>query len=497
MKNDATRVCIVGTARQTWREAETIREPLDMWEHVARAAIDDVNTRADVAAELDELSIVHCQSWDYDNPVARLGARFGRTDIRGNISLLAGTSPQRMLDEAASAMVRGEISTALIVGAEAQATLRRFAAEGTQPAWSFPNPAPERVQDMLAEWYLPTELRHGILPAWLTFALLGQARWAARGGTAADRDAMFTRLSRCSEVAAASPHAWFPTAHSAERLASIRDRNRPIATPFTKLATAFPHVDMAAANLLVTEETADRWGVPEDRRVYLRGWGFARDASHIGARVDLTTSPAMRAATNAALEMAGLERDDLDAFDFYSCFGTAIDFACDANEIGLDDPRPISLTGALPFHGGPGSNYMSHSISAVVEGIRAGSFSSAMVTGVGMHMTKHVAGVWSGDRGDRGPSSDSDPQRAVLDDVESPMIRDEVDGTAQVDTASALHDRDGTAASVVAICTLPDNTRCYAISTDSDVIDAVLSGEWVGATATLRPDGKGRNLIHL
>ncbi len=497
MRNDAIRVCIVGTARHTWRSAEVALEPLDMWEHVTRAAIDDVGTRSDVAAELDHLAVVHCQSWDYDSPVGRLGARLGREHIDGTVSLLAGTSPQRLLDEAASAMARGEIASALVVGAEAQATLRGFEAEGTQPDWSFPNPTPERVEDLLAEWYLPTELRHGVLPAWLTFALLGQARWAARGGTAADREAMFTRLARCSEVAATSPHAWFPIAHSAERLASTRDANRAVATPFTKLTTAFPNVDMAAANLLVTEATADRWGVPEDRRVYLRGWGFARDASHIAARVDLTSSPAMRAATGAALEMAGVGREDIDAFDFYSCFGSALEFACDANDIGLDDPRPISLTGALPFHGGPGSNYMGHSISAMVERMRTDTIRTAMVTGIGMHMTKHVAGVWSVDRGEFGPSTDSDPQRAVLADVESPIIRDEVSGVVRVDAASALHDRTGEAVSAVAICSLPDGSRCYAASTDADTVGAVLAGDWVGATAEVRPDGAGRNELRL
>ena len=493
-----SRVCIVGTARRTWHEPGTAApEPLTMWEEVARAAFDDVGTRADVAAELDHLGVVHCQSWIYDDPVARLGMRLGRNDLRGEVSILAGTSPQRLLDAAASAMVRGEYSSALVVGCEAQATLRLFAQQGESPQWSFPDPRPVGVEDMLSEWYLPTEFRHGVLPAWLTFALLGQARWAARGARPEDRAAMFTRLVRISEVAADSPYAWFPLAHSAERLASTADGNRMVATPFTKLTTAFPSVDMAAANLLVTEEVADRWGVPADRRVYLRGWGFARDASHIAARTDLASSPAMRTAVGEAVAMAGVDREEIDVFDLYSCFGTAIDFACDAIGIDIDDPRPLSMTGGLPFHGGPGSNYMNHSISAVVEHLRSRPGSTALVTGVGMHMTKHVAAVWSTERGDNAPSDRFDSQQTVLEDSEGPKVLDSFDGTVRVEAASAIHDRSGEATSMVAICSTADGSRLYARSDDAEVIAAVIDGSWVGAPAVVTGDGAGVNHLRL
>ena len=40
--------------------------------------------------------------------------------------------------------------------------------------------------------------------------------------------------------------------------------------------------------------------------------------------------------------------------------------------IGEDDPgRAVTQTGGLPYHGGPGSNYMTHSLAAMVETLRA------------------------------------------------------------------------------------------------------------------------------
>jgi acetyl-CoA C-acetyltransferase len=497
--DDMTRVCIVGTARHTWRdESQFAPEPLSMWESVSRLAIDDAGTTADVAAQLDHLAVVHTQSWDYDNPVARLGERLGRDDLNGVSSLIAGTSPQRLIDQAAAAMMRGEISAALIVGAEAQSTVRRMERSGEGPNWSHTNPNAVSIEASLGEWYLPTELRHGVLPAWLTFALLGQARWAARGAKPADRQAMFQLLSSLSNVAAHNPDSWYPLAHTAERLAHADARNRPIATPFNKLTTAFPFVDMAAANLLVTDAVADQWKIPEDRRIYLRGWGFARDASHIAGRESLSSSPAMRSAFSSALTMAGLRQEEITAFDLYSCFGSAVQFARDALELADNDPRPISLTGGLPYHGGPGSNYMNHSISTLVDFLRENPNANGMVTGIGMHMTKHVAGVWSATPGKNPLPTSDEPQLAVLDDdAPGHTVQDTVTGSVTIESASVIYGREGEPVSVIAICSLPDGSRCYATTDAPDAMSAVVNDEWVGAAASVAPTDAGTNWLSL
>jgi acetyl-CoA C-acetyltransferase len=66
-------------------------------------------------------------------------------------------------------------------------------------------------------------------------------------------------------------------------------------------------------------------------------------------------------------------------------------------EIGLaeDDPRPISVTGGLPFFGGPGNNYVTHSIAEMMNVVRAKPGSFGMVTAYGMYLTKHSAGLYS------------------------------------------------------------------------------------------------------
>ena len=46
---------------------------------------------------------------------------------------------------------------------------------------------------------------------------------------------------------------------------------------------------------------------------------------------------------------AGIEAEQIGAADLYSCFPIAVWVAMDALGMSLDDPRPLTLTGGLPF----------------------------------------------------------------------------------------------------------------------------------------------------
>lgn len=469
-----------------------------MWELLARSAAADATERIDPLARLDHLALVHCQSWGYDRPVDRLAARLGGDSAHRVESILAGTSPQRLLDDAAARMLRGESSVALVVGGEALATRRAFDRAGESLPWSHPGKDSSAFPVDLDEWYLPSEIAHGILPAWLTFALLEQARWARRGGDDTARHQLGAVMSALNDVAATNPDAWFAERRTEVDITVAGPDNRMVASPYTKRMTAFMDVDMGAANLMVTKAIADGWRIPEERRVYLRGWGFARDAVHIAGRESLDTSVAMTEATGEALRVAGVGLDDVDTFDLYSCFGSAVQFATDAMEIDIRDTRPISVTGGLAYHGGPSSNYMSHSISHLVDRMRDGTSRVGMCTGVGMHMTKHVAAVYAREPGaldrwvDHGNQHWADPasppERRVVATVTGP-------GT--VAAATVIHDRGGAPEAAVAILDLPDGSRCYGRTTDDQVIEAVLSDDWVDRRVRLSSAGGSINDIRL
>ena len=274
--------------------------------------------------------------------------------------------------------------------------MRRLKKAGEKPQWSY-RPAEKRPFPMDLE-FDPSEISHSVFEAYLTFALFDNARRAQLGrGLDAHRAAGAGDGAHDRGGGGVARAGMVPVARTAEEIATATADNRMVAYPYTKLMTSIMDVDMAAAVLLASAEKADAWGVPESQRVYLRGWGYAEDPAHVAGHPELWRSPAMAAAAGAALRGAGIGADDVAHFDLYSCFASSVCFALDALGVGEDDARAaaVTQTGGLPYHGGPGSNYMTHSLAAMAETLRADPGSCGIVSGVGMHMQKHAYGVWS------------------------------------------------------------------------------------------------------
>ena len=240
-------------------------------------------------------------------------------------------------------------------------------------------------------------------------------------------------------IAAASPHAWFPLARDADEIVTASPDNRMVAYPYTKLMTSIMDVDMAAALVLASAAKADALGIPEERRVYLRGAAYAEDPAHVAGHPELWRSPAMAAAAGAALAGAGIGADEVAHLDLYSCFASSVCFALDALGISEGDTRAVTQTGGLPYHGGPGSNYMTHALAAMVETLRNEPGSYGVTSGVGMHMQKHAYGVWSTDPG-AGTMPDVAPAPATTEPL---AIVEAPEGKATVATYTVLHGRDG------------------------------------------------------
>jgi acetyl-CoA C-acetyltransferase len=474
-----------------------------MWESVARAAAADAGAPA-VLGRLGRIDVVYCQSWQYDDPAGRLAERLGASPPADGLrySGIGGSRPQTLLNDAAEAILAGDLDCGLVVGAEALATVRRLKKAGAKPQWSF-KPDERRPFPFDIPFH-PAEVAHSVFEAYLTFALFENARRAHLGWSPAEhREALGNLMAPLSEIAARDPAAsWFPIARTPDEIAVPTPDNRLVSYPYTKLMTSIMDVDMAAGVLLASEAFADELGVPRDQRVYLRGWAYAEDPYYVAERRELWRSPAMRATSSSALRAAGVGADDVAHLDVYSCFGSSVGFALDAlgiaqAEVSAPSPkRAATVTGALPYHGGPGSNYMSHSIAAVAERLRADAGSFGLVSGVGMHMTKHVAAVWSATPGTSLPVP-PDPaavQASVDGDLERVPIVDRWDGPATVATYSVLHGRDGDPQWGALVCDVEGGDgRCYARLEDTGALATAETEELIGRTVTLVTDENGVN----
>ena len=250
--------------------------------------------------------------------------------------------------------------------------------------------------------------------------------------------------------------------------------------PYTKYMVSIMDVDMAAAVLLASHEAADELGVPTDQRVYLRGWSYATDPIYVAEHVDLWTSPAMAHAAGAALGAASVGIDDVAHLDLYSCFASSVNFARDALGITPADPRPLTVTGGLPYHGGAGSDYLTHSIATMARVLREDPGSVGLVSGVGMHMTKHVYGVYSTQPGPAAPAPPGEaPSQPTV------AIQDTYAGPATVAAYSVVHGGEGGPEWGVGVFDLPDGTRTYAKMVEAELLASAEEQELVGRTLTL------------
>ncbi|NJP90338.1 acetyl-CoA synthetase [Nonomuraea sp. FMUSA5-5] len=464
--------CLIGIAQRTVRE-QPGPEPLDLWESVAREAAGDARLPVE---RLDSIQIVWTDSWQYDSPVGRLADRLGAAPRHRVYSKVGGTAPHLLIGAAMAAIAAGELDSALVAGAEALATRRAYRKAGEHVPWSHPaDPKPPYGWERPPH---PSALAHGLVLPVHTYPIMETARRAATGLTIEEEMRERARImAPMTEVAAANPHAWRRTAREPHELG-----DRFVGWPYTRDTVAVLEVDQAAAVVLASTELADRLGVPPDRRVYLRGWAYAEDTWEVATRPALGSSTAIARAAEAAFERAGLTLDDMNALDLYSCFAIALRQACDA--IGLDplDPRGLTVTGGLPYAGGPASDYVLHSTATMAGLLRAQS-GHGLVTGVGMHLTKHTYAVWSSEPGGR--LGGAAPVHVAK---EVPLV-ESCEGVGIVAGYTVAHGRDGAAEKGFLVLDVPGG-RSYAVVEEAALLAEAEERELVGERVRVAGDGK-------
>jgi acetyl-CoA C-acetyltransferase len=311
---------------------------------------------------------------------------------------------------------------------------------------------------------------------------------AARGWSIAEQRAHLGKLcSSFAAVARDNPYAWFRDGKSADEITSTGPGNRMIAFPYPKFMNAIMDVDQAAALLLTSTETAKRLGIPESKWVYVVGAGDAHDHWFVSNRVDLHSSPAIRAAGRSALAQAGAEISDVDFFDLYSCFPCAPQVAAAMLGIGIDDPRPLTVTGGLPYAGGPGNNYSTHAIATMAGKLRAKPGARGLVSSVGWYLTKHAVGVYAS-QPPRSPWRREAPEsyQSIIDREPAPPFTPRADGPGTVETYTVVHDREGKPSLGIVAARLSDGSRCWANVTDTSVLERMEQSEMIGQRGQLR-----------
>ena len=460
-----------------------------MADALARAA-EDAGGRApggggpgwDLLARADSLRVVSPLSWHPVNPALAVSARLGIDPAEQVCTAIGGNMPIALLLDSARAIAAGRLQVALVTGAEAFHTKWRARAEQRELRWvaqgsAVPAAVPFGVDRPPAS---DLEVSRGIEAPLQAYPLLQNALAAAEGWSPAEQEARIGRLwSSFSEVAASNPAAWLPVAHRPEAIARPGPGNRMVAHPYTKLCMANMGVDQGAAFVCCSVGAARSAGVPEDRWVFPWAGAEADDHWFLSQRPALHRSPAMAAAGRRALHLAGVAAGELGPVDLYSCFPVVVEMAASALGLPVGDARrPLTVTGGLTFAGGPGNNYASHSVAAVVEHLRRDPGAAGLVSGLGWYATKHAFAVL-GARPPARPYRWSDVQAEVDAQPRCP-VDPALQGRVRVETHTVLFDRQGGPSTGIVACRDTAGTRTWANVTDPDGLDQLTSGAWVG-----------------
>lgn len=479
---------LVGVGQLTNRSVDPGQavEPLEMMAQAAERAAADAGL-PQLLSELDSVTVINLICWTYDDPASRLAARLGANPAERVYTSMGGNSPQWRVNETAERIARGEVRLALIAGAEAMHGLRVARKAGHRLPWPAATRQPEMVGD--ARWgNTAIEQRHHAQMPVHVYPLFENALRARRGWSIAEHRRHLAALcARFAAVARDNPYAWFRDGKSAEQIGSTGPDNRMIGFPYPKYMNAIMDVDQAAALLLTDVATARRLGIAEEKWVYVIGSGDATDHWYLSERVDFHSSPAIRLAGERALAQAGVGIADIDCFDLYSCFPSAVQTAADMLGIAVDDPRPLTVTGGLPYAGGPGNNYSTHAIATMAERLRARPGARGLVSSVGWYLTKHAVGVYSS-----APPAAPRPREAPhtyqprIDAEPFPALAAEANGLGTVETYTVTHDRDGNPALGIVVARLADGRRCWANVTDPAVLERMEQEELIGQPGQLR-----------
>jgi len=497
--DDCTPV-LVGVAQLSLRDAsfEGASEPIAMLERVARDAAEDAGQGDLLLRSLDSVAIVNVLGWRAPNPAAFLAERLGAKPKRTVLTGTGGETPLVLLAHVAAEIEAGRSRAALVAGCNPLRTALRARRAGRRMNWAM---GPESLPLVLGGHKAGSselEILYGLSTPAVVYPIFENALRAKRGlSLEAHRQAMGRLMSRMSAVAAKNPHAWFPVARDPEELTTPSPQNRMIAFPYPKYLNAVIETDQAACALVLSAAHARELGIAEKLFVY--PWAAAGPTEDIWfptQRPSFAESPALKRAATEALARAGTTLAELHAMDLYSCFPVAVEMACEMLGFSEEDPRGFTVTGGLPYAGGPGNNYTLHAVAAMVERLREMPGRRGLVTGNGFYLTKHSACVLAS----APPGAQAKGAFAPLSEAAPPSpapveLAERASGPATVETYTVTYNREGAPERGIVVGRLLDGRRFLANTPgERALLEDFAAHEGIGRRGSVSHES-GRNLF--
>ncbi len=494
MQVDPRTPVIVGVGQFT----ERIDDPdyrgmsaVDLATEGVRAALAD--TGADVAAVAEAIEVfVGLRQFEICTPYAKpsLGAsdnyvrsvaqRVGADPARAVLEPIGGNGPQKLVTEFAGAIAAGDIEVALILGSEPGSTAKYFSHREDKP--DFTEHVGGQLEDRgygFEQYMSEYTANHGLTGAPVQYGLLDNARRARLGLSVDDyRRQMAELFAPFSKIAAKNPFSSSPVERTVEEIETVTDENRMICDPYPRLMVARDTVNQGAAAVLMSVAAARKLGVPEEKWVYVRGHANQTEQDLLD-RVDLSVSYSAKQAVAEALRVAGIDVDAVSTFDLYSCFPFPVFAVCDDFGLAADDPRGLTLTGGLPYFGGPGNSYSLHGIAETVAQMRDRPGAFGLVGANGGVMSKYSVGVYSTEPADWVVDRSAALQADIAALPKVPVTRN-ANGPGVIETYSVRYDWPERTGVIIGRLDA-DDSRFMALTTDDELLTLMTDGDPLGA----------------
>ncbi len=470
----------IGLAAQREDDAARAVDALALMTRATLAAGQDCGNPA-LLRQLDRI-LVPKGRWSHTDP-ARDIARSVGADGAVTVLSTVGVLQQSLIADACNRIADGQIGAALVTGGDAGYRILRSRIAGVQLPSPPPGGAPDVTLAPHEELRHEAELRADLRMPVSLYAIIESA-FRARHGWAMDahRDQLAALYSRFSAVAAANPAAWTRQRLNAAEIRTESQRNPMQAFPYTKALCSSWNVDQAAALLFCSASKAEELGIPPDRWVF--PWA-STESNHmvpVSARGQLDACPGARIAGQAATEPFGLTPADLGLVDLYSCFPVAVEVY--ASELGLDMERDLTVTGGMPFAGGPYNNYVLQATCRMAELLRAGDPRPGLVASVSGILTKQGFGLWS-TRPPQGGYRFADVSDAVARITSTVAVDPDASGAGSVVGYCVLHDR-AVPPRGIAVIDLDGGGRAVATSADAEPMERMQREECCGMRVDVR-----------
>ena len=454
-------------------------EALILMDKAFKKAIVDC-TNNDITKYINEVRVPK-GFWRYRDPGKWVAENNKIKSVKTTVTKI-GILQQNLINTACDKIQNGEIKASLILGGESRFKILRSSIENKEYIETLLNTNPDIYDKSPEKLQLDIEEKELGSMAVGYYAILESAfRFMLQNNHDDHSNYLSEIYSGYSKIAAINKDGWIERSLDKKVIKTESKKNFRQAFPYNKYHCTSWNVNQACAIIICSEDIADKLNIPSDKRVYPLASSENNHMISTLQRPNLIEPAGMHFAAKFILDICNENNLIPSLYDLYSCFPVAVQMF--AKSLKLNDIKDKTVTGAMPFAGGPLNSYVLHSTAKLIEKLRENN-GVGIVTGVSGMMTKQSYALWS-----KNPCIDFRYEDCTkkASEIELPVkLSDKKNGSGKIIGYTILI-KDNTNKAIIFVDT-DDKKRKLITSTNKNIIKEMQNTEWVGKRINFRDD---------